>query len=106
MKGLEILKAITENEGTHLWLDDGSGYPKSYIYEAIEEIEAYITNYQGLDNIKRRTVTDLAFLQNENKSLVKTLEKYNEEMIELRKVNQDLLNTIIEAQETIEMCRR
>ena len=39
MKALEILKAITENEGTHLWLDDGSGYPKSYIYEAIEELE-------------------------------------------------------------------
>ena len=39
MKGLEILKAITENEGTHLWLDDGSGYPKSYIYESIKELE-------------------------------------------------------------------
>ena len=39
MKALEILEAITENEGTHLWLDDGSGYPKSYIYEAIKEIE-------------------------------------------------------------------
>ena len=72
MKALEILKAITENEGTHLWLDDGSGYPKSYIYEATEELED---------------------LQNENKSLVKTLEKYNEEMIELRKENQDLKNS-------------
>ena len=40
-KALEILKAITENEGTHLWLDDGSGYPKSYIYEAIKELEEY-----------------------------------------------------------------
>ena len=39
MKAIEILKAITENEGTHLWLDDGSGYPKSYIYEAIKELE-------------------------------------------------------------------
>ena len=39
MKVLEILKAVTENEGTHLWLDDGSGYPKSYIYEAIKEME-------------------------------------------------------------------
>ena len=39
MKAIEILKAITENEATHLWLDDGSGYPKSYIYEAIKEIE-------------------------------------------------------------------
>ena len=80
MKALEILKAITENEGNHLWLDDGDGYPKSYIYEAIKELED---------------------LQNENKSLVKTLEKYNEEMIELRKVNQDLLNTVIEAQKVI-----
>ena len=50
------------------------------IYEAIKELEA---------------------LQNENKSLVKTLEKYNEELIELRKQNQDLLNTIIEAQKVI-----
>ena len=32
---------------------------------------------------------------------LKTLEKYNEEMIELRKVNQDLLNTVIEAQKVI-----
>ena len=39
MKAIEILKAITENEETHLWLDDGSGYPKSYIYEAIKELE-------------------------------------------------------------------
>lgn len=39
MKALEILKAITENEGTHLWLDDGDGYPKSYVYEAIKELE-------------------------------------------------------------------
>ena len=36
---------------------------------------------------------ELEALQNENKSLVKTLEKYNEEMIELRKENQDLLNS-------------
>ena len=48
-----------------------------------------------------KAIKELEALQNENKSLVKTLEKYNEEMIELRKVNQDLLNTIIEAQESI-----
>ena len=58
-KALEILKAITENEGTHLWLDDGSGYPKSYIYESIKELE------------------------------------------ELQQSNQDLLNTVIEAQKVI-----
>ena len=44
---------------------------------------------------------ELEALQNENKTLVKTLEKYNEELIELRKQNQDLLNTIIEAQKVI-----
>ena len=36
---------------------------------------------------------ELEALQNENKSLVKTLEKYNEEMIDLRKENQDLKNS-------------
>ena len=44
---------------------------------------------------------ELEYLQNENKSLVKTLEKYNEEMIELRKQNQDLLDTVVEAQKVI-----
>ena len=44
---------------------------------------------------------ELEALQKENKSLVKTLEKMNEEMIELRKSNQDLLNTVIEAQKVI-----
>ena len=49
-----------------------------------------------------QAIEEIEDLQNKNKSLVKTLEKYNEEMIELRKENQDLLNTIIEAQEAIE----
>ena len=49
MKALEILKAITENEGTHLWLDDGSGYPKSYIYEAIKEVESFQAEYKKLN---------------------------------------------------------
>ncbi len=71
------------------------------INEVIEEIEAYITNYQGIKRRLDNTVTTLAVLQNENKSLVKILEKYNEEMIELRKENQDLLNTVIEAQKVI-----
>ena len=33
---------------------------------------------------------ELEALQNENKSLVKTLEKYDKEMVELRKENEDL----------------
>ena len=40
-----------------------------------------------------KAMEELENLQNENKSLVKTLEKYNEEMIELRKENQDLKNS-------------
>ena len=48
-----------------------------------------------------KQIKELEALQNENKSLVKTLEKYNEEMIDLRKENQDLLNTVIEAQKVI-----
>ena len=74
MKALAILNLIKNNDIKI------SGILKEDIFKAIKELE---------------------FLQNENKSLVKTLEKYNEEMIELRKVNQDLLNTIIEAQESI-----
>ena len=66
MKALEILKEqynMLSKDTDGVWID-----PEK-IDEAIKELEA---------------------LPNENKSLVKTLEKYNEEMIELRKVNQDL----------------
>ena len=76
MKAMELLK---EDRNYCLSINNDKSIIQKYD-EAIEEIEA---------------------LQNENKTLVKTLEKYNEEMIELRKVNQDLLNTIIEAQEAI-----
>ena len=65
MKAIELLQYFKEGMDT--------GYPpKHIINNAIKEIED---------------------LQNENKSLVKTLEKYNEEMIELRKANQDLKNS-------------
>ena len=37
-----------------------------------------------------KAIKELKDLQNENKSLIKILEKMNEEMIELRKENQDL----------------
>ena len=58
-------------------------------------------DYYPSRNQCNEAIEELEDLQNENKSLVKTLEKYNEEMIELRKSNQELLNTIIEAQEAI-----
>ena len=57
------------------------------------ELEAYITNYQGIKRRLDNTVITLAVLQNGNKALVKTLEKMNEEMIDLRKENQDLKNS-------------
>lgn len=70
MKALEYLKK--EREIKKHCADAAWGYYDKGIDEAIEELEV---------------------LQNENKSLVKTLEKYNEEMIELRKENQDLKNS-------------
>ena len=60
-----------------------------------------INNDKSIIQKYDEAIKELEALQNENKSLVKTLEKYNEEMIELRKVNQDLLNTVIEAQKVI-----
>lgn len=70
MKAIEYLKR--EREIKMHCADVTWGYYDKDIDEAIKELEA---------------------LQNENKSLVKTLEKYNEEMIELRKANQDLKNS-------------
>ena len=69
MKALEILKEqynMLSKDIDGVWIE-----PKK-IDEAIAELEN---------------------LQSENKSLVKTLEKMNEEMIELRKENQDLKNS-------------
>ena len=65
MKALELLK---EDRDYCLTINNDKSIIQKYD-EAIKELEA---------------------LQNENKSLVKILEKYNEEMIDLRKENQDL----------------
>ena len=56
MKALEILKAIEEQEGTHLWLDDGSGYPKKYIIEAIKELKDL--ENRSCDNCKHNKEQD------------------------------------------------
>ena len=93
MKAIELLQYLKDGMDT--------GYPPKHIIDnAIEEIEsleesnkeldAYITNYQGIKRRLDNTVITLAVLQNGNKALVKTLEKMNEEMIDLRKENQDL----------------
>ena len=89
MKALELLKA---DRDYCLTINNVKSIIQKYD-EAIKELEVYITNYQGINRRLDNTVTTLAVLQNENKSLVKTLEKYNEEMIDLRKENQDLKNS-------------
>ncbi len=72
LKAIELLKDYRNidfgcnMEGLHNEID-----------EAIEELEAYITNYQGIKRRLDNIVTTLAVLQNENKSLVTILEKYN-----------------------------
>ena len=68
MKALGLLK---QERAHHLAVHNDKSIIQKYD-EAIEELEN---------------------LQNENKSLVKTLEKMNEEMIKLRKENQDLKNS-------------
>ena len=81
MKAIVLLKEYIESENRVGDLDYGH----------------YSNIIDGIND----SIAELESLQNENKSLVKTLEKYNEEMIELRKVNLDLLNTVIEAQKVI-----
>lgn len=71
MKALEILKA-----------------DRDYCL-SINNDKSVMTQYD-------ESIKEIEDLINENKSLVKTLEKYNEEMIELRKENQELKNNIKE----------
>ena len=84
MKALEILKeqySTVTKDIDEYWIEPGK------VGEAIKELEKIVKE----DSQDR--LVELEDLQNENKSLVKTLEKYNEEMIELRKENQDLKNS-------------
>ena len=46
-------------------------------------------------------IKEIEDLKAENRAFKKTLDMYFDEMIELRKCNQDLLNTVIEAQKVI-----
>ena len=86
MKALELLKS---DRAHHLSINNDKSIIEQYD-EAIKELEAYITNYQGIKRRLNNTVTTLAVLQSGNDSLVTILEKLNKEMIELRKENQDL----------------
>ena len=84
MKALELLKEFED-------IINSSGEDKKVTFYFNKAYQSRI----------ERAIEEFKNLQNENKTLVKTLEKYNDEMIELRKENQDLLNTIIEAQKVI-----
>ena len=54
-----------------------------------------------LDSDINESIKEIEDLIQENKSLTKTLEKYNEEMIKLRIERQELIQVLIDAQETI-----
>ena len=84
MKALELLYQYQQAD------EIAGGYMSKSIEEAIQELETYITNYQGINRRLDITVTTIAVLQSGNESLVTILEKLNKEMIELRKENQDL----------------
>ena len=75
MKAIEILKEFEDVITSSV--EDGKYGNATFCF-----------NYRFLEAIE-----ELENLQNENKTLVKTLEKYNEEMIDLRKENQDLKNS-------------
>ena len=89
MKAIELLKA---DRDYCLTINNDKSIIKQYD-EAIKELDVYIANHQGIKRRLDNTLITLAVLQNKNKALVKTLEKMNEEMIELRKENQDLKNS-------------
>ena len=81
MKALEILKEqynMLSKDTDGVWID-----PEK-IDEAIKELEAYITNYQGIKRRLDNTVTTLAVLQNENKALIKILTQINEEVLNIK----------------------
>ena len=83
MKALEYLK----EKLTKLCMSfDGVWISQEELDEAAKELEKIVK-----ENSEDR-LAELEALEIQNKSLVKTLEKYNEEMIDLRKENQDLKN--------------
>ena len=80
MKALEILK---QDRDYCLAINNDKSIIDQYD-EAIKELDAYITNYQGINRRLDNTVTALAVLQNENKALVKILTQINEEVLNIK----------------------
>ena len=80
MKALEFLK---QERAHYLAVHNDKSIIDQYD-EAIKELEAHITNYQGIKRRLDNTVTTLAVLQNENKALVKILTQINEEVLNIK----------------------
>ena len=124
MRVLELLKQFQYSD------DIAGGYLRESISESIKELEEYQSDMDSyldyttgsrctksfnsclgsikiayeneLEKIVKENIEDeLVVLQNENKSLTKTLEKHNEEMIKLRIEKKELIQVLIDAQETI-----
>ena len=80
MKALELLK---QDRDYCLTINNDKSIIQKYD-EAIKELEAYITNYQGIKRRLDNTVTTLAVLQEENRSLLKILTQINEEVLNIK----------------------
>ena len=80
MKALEFLK---QERAHHLAMHNDKSIINQYD-EAIKELEAHITNYQGINRRLDNTVKTLAVLQNENKALIKILTQINEEVLNIK----------------------
>ena len=80
MKALELLKA---DRDYCLSINNDKSIIDQYD-EAIKELEAYITNYQGIKRRLDQNVVTLAVLQEENKSLLKILTQVNEEVLNIK----------------------
>ena len=74
------------------------------LQSAINTDYDFINNFETdkeLEDYTLLAIKEIEDLIQENKSLTKTLERYNEEMIKLRIENQELIQVLIDAQETI-----
>ena len=90
MKAIELLKA---DRDYCLSINNDKSIIEQYD-EAIDELDAYITNYQGIKRRLDNTVTTLATIQNDNSSLVKILYNMGKEINDLKKENQDLKESL------------
>lgn len=78
MKALELLYQYQQAD------EIAGGYMSKPLDEAIKELEAHITTYQVIRRRLDNTVTTIAVLQEENRSLLKILTQVNEEVLNIK----------------------